>query len=74
MATPVGRVRAPPSGLSQTFEWDPEENLLVHTDAAGRQTRFEYTGVNELARRINPVGSMVQYHYDSEKQLIGFIN
>jgi YD repeat-containing protein len=63
-----------PGGLRQSFEWDAEDNLLLYTDAAGHQTRFAYTGLNEPARRINPDGTHVEYHYDTEERLTGVTN
>lgn len=63
-----------PSGISQSFDWDPEDNLLIHTDPNGRQTRFEYGVGNRIIRRRNPDNTCISFEYDTEENLINIIN
>jgi RHS repeat-associated protein len=64
----------PFADIRRSFAWDPEDNLVLYTDANGFQTRFEYGGVNEIVSRLNPDGSRVTYHYDTEENLTGVID
>ena len=64
----------PSTDIRRSFAWDPEDNLVLYTDANGFQTRFEYGGVNEIVSRRNADGSRVTYHYDTEENLTGVIN
>jgi len=54
--------------------YDNDDNLIYYRDESGHTTKLEYTGIGELAKRIEPDGSIVEYKYDTEEQLSGVTN
>ena len=63
-----------PSGATIRCGYDAEDNLTRYVDENGADTKLEYAGLGEIARRIQPDGFSVQYHYDTEERLIGVTN
>lgn len=48
--------------------------LSSQKDSASRTTRYEFNGLSQVVKRINPDGSCLNYHYDGERNLIGLTN
>ncbi|MDY0041231.1 MAG: DUF6531 domain-containing protein, partial [Desulforhabdus sp.] len=63
-----------PSGAASICGYDAEDNLVRYVDENGHETRLEYYGLGEIAKRLQPDGYSVQYHYDTEERLIGVTN
>jgi RHS repeat-associated protein len=63
-----------PTGAEVLCAYDAEDNLTSYKDEANHETRLEYTGIGEIAKRINPDGTTVQYQYDTEERLIAVTN
>jgi RHS repeat-associated protein len=63
-----------PSGATIACGYDAEDNLTRYVDELGAETRLEYFGLGEIARRIQPDGYQVEYLYDTEERLIGVRN
>jgi RHS repeat-associated protein len=53
--------------------YDAEDNLTHYLDETGRETLLTYYR-KSLQSRTDPDGSKVEYHYDTEEQLIGVSN
>ncbi|MFC5474358.1 RHS repeat-associated core domain-containing protein [Paraherbaspirillum soli] len=62
------------AGGSTSYEYDAEDQLITHTDEDGAQTRLEYFGTGQIAKRLQADGYSVQYLYDTEEQLVGVVN
>jgi RHS repeat-associated protein len=61
-------------GARMIYGYDAEDNLTQHVDTTGATTRFEHTGLGEIARRIQSDGHIVQYAYDTEERLVAVRN
>ncbi|MCL2582823.1 MAG: hypothetical protein FWE35_10240, partial [Streptosporangiales bacterium] len=61
--------RSLPDGLSESWEWDAERNLLSHTSTAGQVTRFEYGPFALPVARTDPDGASYRFEYTSQLQL-----
>jgi RHS repeat-associated protein len=63
-----------PSGATISYTYDAEDNLIRYVDENGQETRLEYCGLGEIAKRLQPDGHSIEYHYDTEERLIGVTN
>jgi len=63
-----------PAGARTRFAYDADDNLTHHEDENGVRTRFEYFGQGLIGKRHQPDGQVVEYHYNTEEQLIGVSN
>ncbi|MEL6852460.1 MAG: DUF6531 domain-containing protein, partial [Bacteroidota bacterium] len=61
-----------PDGNQRELTYDPEGNI-VHAKDQQREIRFEYTGMNKLAARIEH-GTRIAFGYDTEEQLTDITN
>nr|WP_329956956.1 hypothetical protein [Yersinia pseudotuberculosis] len=63
-----------PDARTIRCEYDREDNLLLYNENGSRITRFGYFGQGRLQSRTDPDGSLTEYLYDTEEQLIGVKN
>lgn len=63
-----------PGGSRICCAYDDEDNLIDYENEQGVHTRFEYCGLDMVAKRRDAGGAAVEYHYDTEEQLIGVTN
>lgn len=73
----VGRptvLRAPDGGRTQ-LRWNVMGLLTQWRDANGHATEFRYADrLRQPSERIDPLGRVLRYHYDSEHRLVGLTN
>ncbi|NLJ29541.1 MAG: DUF2778 domain-containing protein [Deltaproteobacteria bacterium] len=63
-----------PDGTFRHFIYDPNGNPTALTDENGRETRYEYDGLDRLLKSVeyfNEGAAITQYHYDLHDNLIG---
>src|SRR5262249_34005090 len=62
-----------PMGHDQSYTYDANGDLVVHTDATGNATRFFYNPDHGLLRIVDPLGRVVSRNdYDDDGRLVGF--
>jgi RHS repeat-associated protein len=63
------------SGAEVRMRYDARGNLTHWTDAAGNTTQYRRReGLSQLSERIDPLGQVLRYHYDTERNLVGLTN
>jgi len=69
----VGQVNE--AGERVRMRYDAAGRLTHWTDPAGGTTEFRYAdGLAQPSERIDPLGRVLRYHYDSERNLVGLTN
>ncbi|MCW7536941.1 DUF6531 domain-containing protein [Aquabacterium sp. A7-Y] len=63
-----------PGGARIHCRYDAQDLLTSYEDESGARTRFEYFGQGLVKKRYQPDGHVVEYHHDTEEQLIGVSN
>lgn len=69
----VGRLVAATNedGERVTLRYNASGRLTHRTDAAGATTEYRYDqGLAQPSQRLDPLGRVLQYHYDSERHLV----
>jgi RHS repeat-associated protein len=57
------------------FEYNENDQLTKYTDANGRTTQYFYDDkLRQPTKRIDPAGHVIQYQYDTERNLTALIN
>ncbi|NHC05065.1 RHS repeat protein [Acinetobacter sp. 187] len=56
-------------GLEENFIHDEEGRLLVHIDATGKVTRYDYDLAGFISQRIDPNGFKIKYQWDKLNRL-----
>ncbi len=70
---PVAITRAS-DGASVALAYDAEDRAILHRDARGRETRWDYAGLPFPVRRHAPDGGMLRYEYDGTLNLAALVN
>ncbi len=63
-----------PDGSDCEMTWTAAGDLWRMRDGLGRETRYDYAGLRQPQSQTNPDGSMVHFHYDADRNLIGLDN
>ncbi|WP_175754538.1 RHS repeat-associated core domain-containing protein [Burkholderia ambifaria] len=63
-----------PDAKASSFSYDADGNLTCHRDPAGNATWFQYTMLGQISKRLAADGTVVEYLYDSEEDLVGVVN
>jgi RHS repeat-associated protein len=63
-----------PGGATIECQYDAEDNLTLYKDENGGVTTLAYCGIADLKRVTRPDGSQVEFHYNTEQQVIGLTN
>lgn len=58
----------------QKFEYDDQNNLLLHVDPLGNKTNYRYAGYDKIVEIIDALGFKRQYKYDAEERVTELIN
>ncbi|MER8113855.1 DUF6531 domain-containing protein [Streptomyces sp. NPDC094031] len=61
-------------GTRESWTWDPEGNLLCHTDLAGNTTHHSVSHFGVPATRTEPDGAQYMFDYDTELRLTAVTN
>ena len=63
------------SGLEVRLRYDARGQVTHFTDGAGHTTQYRRReGLAQLSERIDPLGNVLRYHYDTERNLVGLTN
>lgn len=63
-----------PDGTHREMSWTAAGDLWRWRDGLGRETRYDYAGLRQPQSQTNPDGTMVHFHYDADRNLIGLDN
>lgn len=62
-------------GRTTRYSYDASDQLTHYTDAVGRTIQYRYKDkLAQPTERIDPLGHVVRYAYDTERNLIALIN
>ncbi|HEY1057147.1 MAG TPA: RHS repeat-associated core domain-containing protein [Limnobacter sp.] len=68
------RIEAP-GGPARQFSYSPLGQIETLLDPQGNATTYEYTHrLGQPTRRINALGQVLNYQYDSERNLVALVN
>ncbi|MEU9381346.1 DUF6531 domain-containing protein [Streptomyces sp. NPDC048279] len=67
-------LRRRPDGTRETWSWDPDGNLLSHTDVTGAATSYSRTHFGLAGTRTDPGGTTYAFGYDTELRLTEVTN
>lgn len=70
---PVAITRAS-DGATVSLAYDAEDRAILHRDARGRETRWDYAGLPFPVRRQAPDGGVLRYEYTRTLDLAALIN
>lgn len=66
--------REHPDASKESWDWDAEENLILHTDPVGNVTQYLTTHFGMPAARTDPDGITYTFAYDTELRLAAVTN